>query len=106
MMSHLYPSNWKRLSRRCKERANWQCEHCGARQYDSRLSKRGIPYYIYLHAAHKDHDKGNPDPALIALCLSCHARYDSAYKQRERRIALERLKHRRAWMQREDRHWY
>jgi len=106
MMSHLYPSNWKRLSQQCKARASWQCEHCGARQYENRLSKKGIPFYIYLHAAHKDHDKGNPDPALIALCPSCHARYDYAHKQREARIALERLKHQHAWSHHDDRRWY
>jgi hypothetical protein len=107
MMSHLYPSNWKRLSRRCKERANWQCEHCGARQYEIVTSRKGTPYFIYLHAAHRRQlDQHNPSPDLMCLCVSCHAKYDYEHKQRERRIALERLKHQCAWLQREDRHWY
>jgi predicted HNH restriction endonuclease len=89
-----YPSNWDELSRECKEKAGWKCEHCGVDQYTLLTSKRGIPYVVYLHAAHKHHDTRNPFPELIALCPACHARMDYQHKEREARIALERLRHR------------
>jgi hypothetical protein len=88
-----YPQNWEELSRQCKERAGWKCEHCGAEQYELRTSKRGNPYLVYLAAAHKWHDKHNPDPELIALCQSCHARHDWQYKQRQAQVRLEQIRH-------------
>ena len=89
-----YPPNWESLSRACKERANWQCEHCGAKQFEIITSRKGTPYFIYLHAAHKHpYDKSNPNPELIALCITCHARYDYEYKQRAMRSRLEQMKH-------------
>jgi len=89
----IYPPNWPELAQACKERAGWQCEHCGVKQHQIVISRRGIPYFIYLHAAHKNHDRQNPDPELLCLCISCHARLDYQYKQRESRIRLEVLKH-------------
>jgi ssDNA-binding Zn-finger/Zn-ribbon topoisomerase 1 len=88
-----YPDQWEQLSTACKEKAGWTCEHCGARQHEIRTSKKGNPYFIYLHAAHKNHDKRNPDPVLICLCVSCHARYDYEHREREARARLECLKH-------------
>lgn len=88
-----YPSEWETLAHACKQRAGWQCEHCGIAQYAQATSAKGTPYLIYLHAAHKHHDKDNPQPELIALCIRCHVRYDHDHKQREARVRLERLKH-------------
>lgn len=88
-----YPENWEALALACKERAGWQCEHCGARQFDLVTSKRGTPYIIYLHAAHKYHDRSNPDPELLCLCISCHARLDYQHQQQRAQIRIERLKH-------------
>lgn len=89
----LYPPNWPELAQACKERAGWQCEECGAQQYELKTSRRGTPYLIYLHAAHINHDPHNPAPALRCLCISCHARLDYQHKQREARVRLEILKH-------------
>jgi ssDNA-binding Zn-finger/Zn-ribbon topoisomerase 1 len=88
-----YPDQWEELSTACKEKAGWTCEHCGARQHEIRTSKKGKPYFIYLHAAHRNHDKSNPNPALLCLCVSCHARYDYEHREREAAIRLEQLKH-------------
>lgn len=95
-----YPTNWDVLASQCKERANWQCEHCGVAQFTSQVSKRGVPYYVYLHAAHRRHDTDNPQPELIALCPTCHARYDYENKQRAARVRLERIKHLRLLIER------
>ncbi len=89
----LYPPEWEALAHTCKARAGWKCEHCGIAQFAQVTSTKGTPYLIYLHAAHKHHDKGNPHPELIALCVSCHARYDFAHKQQEARVRLELVKH-------------
>lgn len=88
-----YPANWEVLARKCKEQADWQCEHCGAKQYAIAISAKGTPYFVYLHAAHKHHDKHNPHPELICLCVSCHAKHDYKHRQREARVRLEILKH-------------
>lgn len=92
---HLYPNDWPLLRAQCLERAEYQCEHCGIEdETPARSERTGRPYIVYLHAAHKNHDKLNPSPELIALCPSCHGRYDYAYRERERRFWLERFKHR------------
>lgn len=88
-----YPANWEELSKQCKERAGWKCERCGAEQYSIAVSKRNTPYMIYLHAAHRWHDKDNPEPELLALCVACHARHDWQYKQAQARAHLEHIKH-------------
>lgn len=89
-----YPPTWEQLATECKERANWQCEHCGAKQYSIAISKKQTPYFVYLHAAHRyQDDQHNPNPQLICLCVSCHARYDYTHRQRLKRIQLEQLRH-------------
>ncbi len=88
-----YPPNWSQLAKQCKEAAGWKCEFCGIEQYALVESRRGRPYIIYLHAAHRWHNKHNPAPELLCLCITCHSRYDYQQKQRERRISIERLRH-------------
>ncbi len=87
-----YPLNWEQLAQACKERANWRCEECGIEQFAIAIYKRGTPYFIYLHSANINHDKGNPEPELKALCISCHAKLDYQHKEREARVRLETLK--------------
>ena len=88
-----YPLNWKALAQACKARAGWQCEHCGIEQHTLVTSRKGTPYIIYLHAAHKHHDRQNASPDLICLCIVCHARYDREHQEREARVRIEILKH-------------
>lgn len=95
-----YPPNWEQLSQACKERAGWKCEHCGAEQFSIAVSKRNTPYFVYLHAAHKWHDKHNPDPELIALCVACHAKHDWQHKQAQARAHLEHIRHLRLLIER------
>jgi|SRR5579875_2289068 hypothetical protein len=90
----LYPANWYALAQACKERAGWRCEFCGVPQGAQAISRRtGVVYPVYLAAAHVDHDPWNPMPRLVALCPSCHGRYDWSWRQRERRAALEAYRH-------------
>lgn len=95
-----YPNNWEELARACKEAANWQCVHCGRKQYEIVISKRNRPYFIYLHAAHKNNDPENDNPELLCLCISCHTRYDYERKKREAQVRLERMKHLRLLIER------
>ncbi len=88
-----YPERWQALAAACKEKARWCCEHCGARQHEIRTSARGTPYFVYLHAAHKYHDKANPSPELICLCPSCHGRFDHERRARQARVRIEMLRH-------------
>src|SRR6266702_55687 len=90
-----YPDNWDDLSWQCKERAGWKCEFCHIRQGRKRKSKRtGHWYRVYLHAAHRDHDLGNPNPVLLCLCPACHGKYDYRYRMSQQQVSLERMKHR------------
>ncbi len=91
-----YPTNWEELARQCKERAGKQCEFCHIRHGAQRKSRRTRKRYtVYLHAAHADHDIGNPTPILLCLCPTCHGKYDYQHRIRQHQVALERLKHRR-----------
>lgn len=95
-----YPASWEQLSRECKERANWQCEECGAAQHTIRISKKGNPYIVYLAACHVNHDQANPQPELKCLCVVCHGRLDYQERQRAARVHLERIKHLRLLIER------
>src|SRR5712692_1376553 len=89
-----YPDNWELLAWLCKEKAGWMCEFCHVKQGRKRKSKRtGKRYTVYLHAAHADHDIGNPHPRLICLCPTCHGKYDYRYRMCQQQISHERLKH-------------
>lgn len=89
-----YPKNWEQLARQCKEQAGWKCEFCHIKHGAVRVSRRtGERYTVYLHAAHRDHDIGNPTPVLLCLCPTCHGKYDYKYRMKERQIAQERMKH-------------
>ncbi len=91
-----YPKHWELIAKTCKEKAGWRCGSCLVKQHEERISKRtGLTYPVYLHAAHADHDPDNPDPRLICLCPTCHAIFDSDFRVRQRRIALEKMRHRK-----------
>ena len=90
-----YPKDWEQLARKCKERANWQCEVCGVTQKTERISQRtGAVYSVFLHAAHtKLHDTNNQQPELQALCPTCHGKRDWQLRKREAEGTLEKHKH-------------
>ncbi len=90
-----YPKNWEQLARQCKERAGWTCEFCHITQGKRRTSKRtGKRYVVFLHAAHANHDIGNPNPVLLCLCPTCHARMDYQHRMKEQQLQSEQMKHR------------
>jgi len=79
---YLYPQTWASLSRECKERAGYTCEHCGIKQGKLRKSAiTGNIYVVYLQAAHINHDQYNALPELKCVCASCHWRH---YRQRRK----------------------
>ena len=81
-----YPHNWDELARACKERANWQCEHCGVGDGTVLVGKkRGTMYRVRIAAAHVYHDPENPEPSLMAFCQSCHLKYDCLLHSRNAR---------------------
>jgi len=90
---HLYPSEWQRISRQCRENAGWQCEHCGVKQGEVRLSRKGNLYYVTLQACHKDHTtRYNPEAELLCLCCACHWWYDFRHFQLEAERKIARLR--------------
>jgi len=82
---HKYPPNWlSEIRPRILERDNRTCQHCGNKEndicYDS-ITKKTIR--IILHIAHLDRDAENwdvTDDRLLALCGSCHLRYDAPHR--------------------------
>ena len=101
---HLYPPNWKELSRACKEAAGWKCQQCKIKHGSRRKSKRtGQWYRVWLHAAHVFlNDTFNPSPRLLCLCPTCHGRYDFWLNLRATVVLLEVYKHRALLSQREE----
>lgn len=95
-----YPESWEAMARACKEAAGWRCEECGVSQYTLRLSKKNVPYIVYLAACHVNHDQANPQPELKCLCVVCHGRLDWQERQRAARVHLERIKHLRLLIER------
>lgn len=93
----LYPKEWPALAQACKERAGWECEHCGIKHGEERTSERtGRQYRVWLQAAHRDHrQRGRLDAELLCLCFACHARMDYWQAQRLADSRLHSLKHRR-----------
>src|ERR1700738_2265159 len=89
-----YAKNWKQLAAACKTHAGWKCEECQETHLTTKVSKRtGLVYSMRLHAAHIG--RYTQHPRLKALCPSCHSKMDWQRRQRNARIKLERLKHRR-----------
>jgi len=88
---HRYPQNWNTLAQECKERANWSCQHCGARHGETRIGQTyGNEYTVFLAACHLNHDPENPHALLIALCQACHLRLDGIQHGRSRKRNLRR----------------
>ena len=76
-----------------KQAANWQCQACGIGQFDMRLSRKGNPYLVYLHTAHRYHDVENDQADLQVLCPSCHGKHDAEERQRTARGYIETMRH-------------
>ena len=76
----LYPKDWKAISLRIREAAEWRCEWCSA--------ENGKPNPItgskvVLTVAHLDHDETNcAAENLKALCQRCHLAYDQDHHRR------------------------
>ncbi len=119
MNPKLYPSDWKAIATRIKNKAEWTCQNCqrpcrkphvswvdfsqwllGTGQigwYDDgfEVMKDGT-YKEHMHrftltVAHLDHRPENcSDENLKALCFPCHARYDVSQMALKRSLKKER----------------
>lgn len=70
-----YPSDWKAISLRIREREGWRCKWCDAEngKPNPRTGSK-----VVLTVAHIDHDSSNNDDAnLAALCQKCHLTHDA-----------------------------
>jgi 5-methylcytosine-specific restriction endonuclease McrA len=68
-----YPSDWKQIAFRIKERANWHCERC-AHEDDFASG-----HVLTVH--HLDGNKANcSDWNLAALCQRCHLKIQGRVK--------------------------
>ncbi len=81
-----YPSNHRLRARACKKRAGERCEMCGCPNRTIGFNKRGQLTMLYLHAAHRFHDKDNPDAEYLCLCPACHRAYDAVHREALRQL--------------------
>ena len=80
-----YPDDWDHISEYIRDRAGWQCEctgQCGLHRGD-RCTERGGEEAKYasgrvaLTVAHLNHYPPDcRDGNLLAMCQTCHLRYD------------------------------
>jgi 5-methylcytosine-specific restriction endonuclease McrA len=83
----LYPTNWKEISLRIRERAGWKCEFCGAENYKPHPITGSK---VVLTVAHLDHNPQNcADENLRALCQRCHLSYDREHRKKIRQLRVE-----------------
>jgi 5-methylcytosine-specific restriction endonuclease McrA len=88
-----YPSDWKAISLRIREREGWCCKWCGAINGKPHPRTGGL---VVLTVAH--HPDPNPmncaDDNLQALCQACHNRLDApmraANRKRNRMLKQQR----------------
>ncbi|WP_253274438.1 HNH endonuclease [Myxosarcina sp. GI1] len=73
----LYPANWKALTLKIKEAANWCCECCGKRCYcpgerpESLTRSEWTADILQVH--HRNHDTtDNRLSNLLSVCAACH----------------------------------
>jgi hypothetical protein len=80
-----YPANWDEMSKACKDRAGWCCEHCGVEHGALCIGEvHGKEYQTAIAACHPNNDTDNPNAVLIALCKACHMRLDGMQHARTR----------------------
>lgn len=73
-----YPTDWKAISSRTKERDKWTCQGCGLRfGKEKRWAKLEGGKWQTFGVHHKDRDTWNSDPAnLVSLCSRCHCQVE------------------------------
>ena len=86
-----YPPDWDYISRRIRERAGGQCEctgECALHRGDRCVEMDGHDAQfasgrVVLTVAHLNHCKSDcRDRNLLAMCNTCHLRYDMALHMR------------------------
>ena len=92
----LYHPNFFHRRFQCIQIFKETCQHCGRKQRDEYITSSGNKSKIILQAAHLDHDPWNKDARLIALCKSCHLKYDAPMhgkhgSQTKRRKAVQAM---------------
>jgi hypothetical protein len=91
-----YPSNWKEISQRIRERSGGQCEcegecglHCHPKRRCTERHNESAQYAkgkVILTVAHLNHDPDDcRDENLKAMCNRCHLRYDTEHHQKNAR---------------------
>lgn len=96
-----YPDDWKHISKRVKDKADWTCEACGKpcrkskeswESLEARLNNYWLTIFkggknrFTLTTAHLNHDtKDNRSENLKAFCSVCHLKYDAAYHASNRK---------------------
>lgn len=68
-----YPDDWDKIAKEIKDRAGWECEHCG-HDHDP-----GSGHTLTVH--HLDGNKSNCSyKNLLACCQRCHLHLQAVYR--------------------------
>lgn len=83
-----YPKDWKQISLRIKEQADWKCQQCG-----KQCRRPKEPFDTHkrtLTVAHLNHiPEDCREENLKALCAPCHLRYDAKHHAETRKQKRE-----------------
>ena len=71
-----YPVEWREMALIAKQLAGFRCELCGMLH----MGDGTMGSCLTVH--HPDHDPGNPNARLEALCARCHLREERLYRYR------------------------
>ena len=86
-----YPADWKAISLRVRQAADWQCQYCGA-EHGERHPRTGSKVVLTVH--HINHLPEDCRLAnLVALCQRCHLGADMrihVYNRRQNKARRER----------------
>lgn len=85
-----YPSDWKQISLRIRERDGWRCKFCGA---ENGKPNPTTGSKVVLTVAHLNHDEADcRDENLAALCQKCHLTYDAQHHAENAKVTRAKKK--------------
>jgi hypothetical protein len=69
-----YGPNWEEQREKCLSRDNYRCQWCGVSNEDAPIALNA--HHIIPFRKFDDREKANRVDNLVALCLSCHGRWE------------------------------
>ena len=71
---HYYGPNWEAQREACLERDNYRCQACGISNEEAPIALNA--HHIQPYKSFDDNERANRVDNLVALCLSCHGKWE------------------------------